>query len=65
MIDSDHPSEMQKELQELKKERLKLEKDAAKKTGNIILEQPNSTNKVNKAASKFADLHWVLDRFTY
>ena len=65
LIDSDHPSEMQKELQELKKERLKLEKDAAKKTGNIILEQPNSTNKVNKAASKFADLHWVLDRFTY
>jgi len=68
LIDTENPTEMQKELQELKQERLKLQNErekAAKKTGNIILEDPNATNKVNKAASKFADLHWVLDRFTY
>ena len=68
LIDSDHPTEMQKELNELKEERLKLQKEAekaSKKTGNINLDEPSAINKVNKAASKFADLHWVLDRFTY
>jgi phage shock protein PspC (stress-responsive transcriptional regulator) len=68
LIDSDHPTEMQRELQELKEERLKLQKEAekaSKKTGNIHLDEPSAINKVNKAASKFVDLHWVLDRFTY
>ena len=67
-IDSDHPNELQKELQELKEERLKLQKEAekaAKKTGDISLDEPNAIKKVNKAASKFSDLHWVLDRFNY
>jgi len=68
LIDTDHPSEMQKELKELKEERLQLQKEidkTTKKTGSINLDDPNTINKVNKAASKFADLHWVLDRFTY
>ncbi len=68
LIDSDHPTELQKELKELKEERLQLQKEAekaSKKTGNINLDEPNAINKVNKAASKFADLHWVLERFTY
>ena len=67
-IPLDHPTKMQKELMELKEERLKLQKEiekAAKKTSNINLDEPSAINKVNKAASKFADLHWVLDRFTY
>jgi len=67
-IDSDHPNELQKELKELKEERLKLQKEAekaAKKTGDISLDEPNAIKKVNKAASKFSDLHWVLDRFNY
>ena len=63
-----HPTELQKELKELKEERLQLQKDLdkrAKKTSNIELEEEKTLNKVNKAASKLTDLHWVLDRFSY
>ena len=63
-----HPTELQKELKELKEERLQLQKDLdkrAKKTSNIELQEEKTLNKVNKAASKLTDLHWVLDRFSY
>ena len=67
-LGGDHPTEMQKELKALKEERLRLQKEVeknAKKTGNIELSDDKSLKKVNKAASKLTDLHWVLDRFYY
>jgi hypothetical protein len=67
-LGGDHPTEMQKRLKALKEERLRLQKEVeknAKKTGNIELSDDKSLKKVNKAASKLTDLHWVLDRFYY
>jgi hypothetical protein len=67
-LDTDQPNELKKELKELKEERLKLQKEIetkAKKTANIELQEGKTLNKVNKAASKLTDLHWVLDRFSY
>jgi hypothetical protein len=68
-LNSDHPSQLQKELNELKEERKKLlQKEVdrvSKKSSNIELDEDKAAKKVSKAASKFYDLHWVLDRFTY
>ena len=67
-LDTDQPNELKKELKELKEERLQLQKEIetkAKKTANIDLQEGKTLNKVNKAASKLTDLHWVLDRFTH
>lgn len=67
-LDLDHPSQLQKELNELKEERKKIQKEAdkvSKKSNNIELDEEKAVKKVSKAASKFSDLHWVLDRFTY
>ena len=67
-LDTDQPNELKKELKELKEERLQLQKEIetkAKKTANIDLQEGKTLNKVNKAASKLTDLHWVLDRFSY
>jgi len=67
-LDTDQPNELKKELKALKEERLELQKEIetkAKKTANIELSDDKSLNKVNKAASKLTDLHWVLDRFSY
>jgi len=67
-LGGDDATERQKELKELKEERLQLQKELdkpAKKTGNIELGKGETLKKVNKAASKLTDLHWVLDRFSY
>jgi uncharacterized protein YlxW (UPF0749 family) len=67
-LNSYHPSQLQKELNELKEERKKLKKEvdkASKKSNNIELDEDKAAKKVSRAASKFSDWHWVLDRFTY
>ncbi|MCX6212539.1 MAG: PspC domain-containing protein [Bacteroidetes bacterium] len=67
-LGGDNPTELQKELKELKEQRLQLQKELdkpAKKTANIELGEAKSLNKVKKAASRLTDLHWVLDRFSY
>ena len=67
-LNSDQPSPIQKELNELKEERKKLQKEVervAKKGSTIEVEEDKAAKKVSRAASKFSDWHWVLDRFTY
>jgi phage shock protein PspC (stress-responsive transcriptional regulator) len=67
-LNSDRPTQIQKELNDLKEERKKLQKEverASKKGSNIEAEGDRATKKVSKAASKLSDWHWVLDRFTY
>lgn len=67
-LNLDQPSQLQKELDELKEERKKLQKEVAKfpkKSNHIEVDESKAAQKASKAASKFADLHWVLDRFTY
>jgi phage shock protein PspC (stress-responsive transcriptional regulator) len=64
----DHSNQLQKELNELKKERKKLQQEVekvSKKSNNIELDEDKAAKQVSRAASKFSDLHWVLDRFTY
>jgi phage shock protein PspC (stress-responsive transcriptional regulator) len=67
-LNSDRPTQIQKELNDLKEERKKLQKEverASKKGSNIEAEGDRAAKKVSKAASKLSDWHWVLDRFTY
>ena len=45
-------------VNKLKEERLQLEKKTS-------LPNSNKTNSIRKIASKFSDLQWVIDRFTY
>ena len=56
--DNDSPDELEEKINKLKEERLKLEKKTS-------LHNTNKTNSIRKIASKFNDLQWVLDRFTY
>jgi phage shock protein PspC (stress-responsive transcriptional regulator) len=68
LIDLDHPTKMQKELMELKEERKKIQKEiekAAQKTSRVKMEEAETLDNAKKTASKFADLHWVIERFTY
>jgi phage shock protein PspC (stress-responsive transcriptional regulator) len=65
---SDHSNQLKKELNELKEERKKLQQEVekvSKKSNNIELDEDKVAKKVSRTASKFSDLHWVLDRFTY
>ena len=67
-LNSDQPTPIQKELNDLKEERKKLQKEVervAKKGSTIEVEEDKAAKKVSRAASKFSDWHWVLDRFTY
>ncbi len=60
-INNDHndtPDELEEKVRKLKEERLRLEKKTS-------LPNTNKTNSVTKMASKFTDLQWVLDRFSY
>ena len=50
--------ELQDKINKLKEERLQLEKKTS-------LPNTNKANSIRKIASKFSDLQWVLDRFTY
>jgi len=56
--DNDTPDELEEKINKLKEERLKLEKKTS-------LPNTNKTNSIRKIASKFNDLQWVLDRYTY
>jgi phage shock protein PspC (stress-responsive transcriptional regulator) len=72
-----NPDEIQDKLNKLKEERLQLEKQKSdlEKTNNDNSDKPiekkvtlNMSNKVKpiaNLASKFTDMHWVLDRFSY
>jgi hypothetical protein len=55
---NDTPDELEEKIIKLKEERLRLEKKTS-------LPNTNKTNSVTKMASKFTDLQWVLDRFSY
>ena len=56
--ENDTPDALEEKINKLKEERLKLEKKTS---------LPNKTkvSSVTKIASKFTDLQWVLDRFSY
>ncbi len=72
--ESENPDEIEQKLEKLKEERLQLEekldknKPAATKEldkKNISMEVPAKGNKVSSFVSKFADVQWVLDKFSY
>ena len=49
-------------------ERKKIQKEiekAAQKTSRVKMEEAETLDNAKKTASKFADLHWVIERFTY
>ncbi len=73
----DNPDEIQDKLNKLKEERLelenqKLELEKTKKSNSdkpvekkVALNISNNVKPITKLASRFADMHWVLDRFSY
>jgi phage shock protein PspC (stress-responsive transcriptional regulator) len=72
--DKDSPDELEQKLEKLKEEREQLEKkldktkpenvkDVEKKT--ITMTVPVNGNKVSSFVSRFADIQWVLDKFSY
>jgi phage shock protein PspC (stress-responsive transcriptional regulator) len=72
--DSDSPDEIEQKLNKLKEERLELEKSLEKtkekpadlpKDKKVVAATAEKMNKVQSAASKFVDIQWVLDRFSY
>jgi hypothetical protein len=76
--EDDEPDEIEQELQKLKEERMQLEQDLqkskSKKVEKVAIERKdkkeNSPVKgelstVKSVASKFVDIQWVLDRFSY
>ena len=72
--DNDNPDQLEQKLEKLKEEREQLEqkldkvkpdntKEAEKK--NISMAMPNKGNKVSSFVSKFGDIQWVLEKFSY
>ena len=72
--EDENPDAIQQRLNKIKEERLELEqqlnknkpaetKEVEKK--NITMQAPAKTNHISSLVTRFADLHWVLDKFSY
>jgi hypothetical protein len=76
--EDDEPDEIEQKLQKLKEERIQLEQDLqkskSKKEEKVAIERKDKKeispvkgelSTVKSVASKFVDIQWVLDRFSY